>query len=47
MTRPLRRAHHLSWLVLAVLLPSLFAASLIVRRDTTPRNREVNWELYR
>jgi len=44
MTRPLRRAHRWTWLVLAVLLPALYVAALAVRRSPTPVNPNVTWE---
>ena len=47
MIRPLRRAHHRIWLALAILLPLILAASLLARREATPRNPQLNWEQYR
>jgi len=47
MIEPLRRAHFRIWIVLSVLLPILYAASLIVRRPTTPKNPNVHWEKYK
>ena len=47
MTRPLRRAHAFIWTALALLLPTLFAAALLARRETTPRNPQLHWEQYR
>jgi hypothetical protein len=44
MIRPLRRAHRRIWIVLAVLLPFLYAAGLLARRSTMPRNPELHWE---
>jgi len=43
MIQPLRRAHRWIWPALAVLLPLLFAAALLARRDTTPRNADFHW----
>lgn len=40
MIAPLRRAHRVVWTLLALLLPVLLAASLVVRTDSTPVNRE-------
>ncbi len=47
MTRPLRRAHLGIWLVLTLLLYTLFAAGLAARREPAPRNRNLHWEQYR
>jgi len=47
MTRPLRRAHLTIWILLAVLLPILFAAAMAVRRATTPPNPDLHWETLR
>jgi len=47
MIRPLRRAHYRIWLTLAFLLPAIFTAALLARRDATPRNPQLNWEQYR
>ena len=47
MIQPLRRSHLWIWIVLAVLLPVLFAAGLAARRDTTPNNPDVHWEQYK
>jgi hypothetical protein len=47
MIQPLRRAHYVAWLALAVLLPVLFVAALSARRDPTPRNPQLHWEQYR
>ena len=47
MIRPLRRAHSRIWLALAVLLPVIFAAALLGRRDAAPPNPQLNWEQYR
>ncbi|WP_321475758.1 hypothetical protein [uncultured Paludibaculum sp.] len=44
MIQPLRRAHRRIWLALAVLLPALFCAGLLVRREPVPRNTGVHWE---
>ena len=38
MIAPLRRAHRIVWLVLALALPFLLAASLAVRTEPTPVN---------
>jgi hypothetical protein len=46
-TRPLRRAHFLTWLVLAVALYVVFVSGLSARRSTTPRNSSVHWEQLR
>jgi len=34
-------------MALAVLLPAIFVAGLLVRRSTTPANPSVLWERYR
>jgi hypothetical protein len=47
MTRPLRRAHLRTWLVLALALYAIFAAGLAARREPTPRNQSLHWEQYR
>jgi len=47
MIRPLRRAHYRVWVLLAVLLPTLFLTALASRRDPTPRNASLHWEHYR
>ncbi len=47
MIRPLRRAHFRIWIVLTAALYAIFAAGLLARRDTTPRNRGVDWEKLR
>jgi hypothetical protein len=47
MTQPLRRTHLWIWVALAVLLPVLFTAGLVARRDTTPNNPAVHWEQYK
>jgi hypothetical protein len=39
---PLRRVHGIVWTVLALLLPMLLAASLAVRTDPTPINRDLH-----
>ena len=44
MIQPLRRSHFWIWIVLAITLPSLFAASLMVRHQTTPKNLALHWE---
>ena len=46
MTRPLRRAHLRIWIALAVLLYTIFAAGLLVRRSATPPNPQLHWEDY-
>jgi len=47
MIEPLRRSHLRIWVVLSALLSVLFAAGLIVRRPTTPKNPNVHWEKYK
>jgi len=47
MIQPLRRAHFRIWLVLALILYALFAAGLLARRSTTPRNPNILWEQLR
>ena len=47
MIQPLRRSHLWIWIVLSALLPILFAAGLVARRDTTPNNLSVHWEQYK
>jgi hypothetical protein len=47
MTRPLRRAHFRIWMALAIFLYVIFAAGLLGRRTTTPRNPAIHWEHYR
>ena len=47
MIQPLRRAHLRIWIVLAVVLYAVFAAGLLARRETTPRNPDLHWEKYR
>jgi hypothetical protein len=47
MIQPLRRRHFGIWIVLTTLLGALFAASLMVRRPTTPNNPSIHWEKYR
>jgi hypothetical protein len=44
MIRPLRRAHRLVWIVLAVVLPSILIAGLIARRETAPANPGLHWD---
>lgn len=44
MIQPLRRSHFWIWIGIAALLPVLFVAGLVVRRDTTPTNPAVHWE---
>ena len=41
MIAPLRRTHRIVWTLLALLLPLLLAASLAVRTDPTPLNRNL------
>jgi len=43
MTRPLRQAHLRIWIVASLLMLAIFVASLIARRDTTPRNTNFHW----
>ena len=47
MTRPLRRAHRWTWLALAVLLPALFLAGLLVRQEPQPPNAGLQWSSYK
>ena len=47
MIQPLRRNHFRIWVGLAVLLPILFVAGLLVRRATMPNNPAVHWEQYK
>ena len=47
MIQPLRRAHQWIWLLLAVLLMTIYAAGLLVRRSTTPLNPGLRWEQYK
>jgi hypothetical protein len=47
MIQPLRRAHFRIWLVLAVVLYTVFVTGLMARRSTTPRNANVHWEQLR
>ena len=47
MTRPLRRRHLQIWIVLALALPLLFGAALVVRRETAPINGHFDWEQLR
>lgn len=47
MVEPLRRSHFGIWIALSALLSVLFAAGLIVRRPTTPKNLNVHWEKYK
>ena len=47
MTRPLRRAHRWTWVALAVLLPALFLAGLLVRQEPQPRNVGLQWSSYK
>jgi hypothetical protein len=44
MTRPLRRAHRMVWIVLSVVLPSLLIAGLAARKETTPANGGLHWD---
>ncbi len=43
MTRPLRRDHLRIWIVMAIAMLLIFAASIMERRDTTPRNTGIDW----
>jgi len=45
--QPIRRNHFRIWVGLAVLLPILFIAGLLVRRTTTPNNPALRWEQYK
>ncbi len=47
MTRPLRRDHLRIWIVLAVVMLTIFAASIAERRETTPRNAGVDWSQFK
>lgn len=47
MILPLRRVHLRVWIVLAVLLPVLLVAGLLVRCDTTPANAGLHWDRYK
>ena len=47
MTAPLRRAHYRIWVVLALVIYSIFIAGLLARRSTTPPNPNLNLERYR
>jgi hypothetical protein len=47
MNAPLRRAHYRIWLVLTVVIYTIFIAGLLSRRNTTPPNPGVQWERYR
>jgi hypothetical protein len=47
MIRPLRRAHFRIWVAMAVVLYTVFIASLLVRRTSTPPNPNLHWEQYR
>jgi len=42
-TRPLRRDHLRIWIVMAIAMLLIFAASIAERRDTTPRNAGIDW----
>lgn len=42
MIAPLRRTHRIVWMLLALLLPLLLAASLAVGTDPTPVNRDLH-----
>jgi hypothetical protein len=44
MTKPLRRIHAAIWLALPILLFTIFVASLVARRTTTPMNPALHWE---
>ena len=47
MMQPLRRSHLRIWVVLSTLLTALFAAGLMSRRPTMPKNPAVHWERYK
>ena len=47
MTQPLRRSHLWIWIALTVLLPILFAAGLVSRKETSPMNPALHWEQYK
>ena len=47
MIAPLRRAHYRLWLVLAVVIYTIFIAGLLARRATTPVNPDLHVEQYR
>jgi hypothetical protein len=47
MNAPLRRAHYRIWLVLAVVVYTIFIAGLLARRTTTPPNPNLHLEQYR
>ena len=47
MIAPLRRAHYRIWLVLAVVIYTIFIAGLLARRTTTPANPGLHWGQYR
>lgn len=47
MTAPLRRAHLLIWIVVAIALAIVFAAGLTMRRDPLPPNPGLQWEQLR
>jgi hypothetical protein len=47
MIQPLRRAHLWTWLALAFVLPLLLAASVLVRREPSPRNANLDWNVVR
>jgi hypothetical protein len=47
MIQPLRRAHFLIWIALAVVMYVIFIAGLLARRTTTPPNPALHWERYR
>ena len=44
MIQPLRRAHFRIWIVLTAILYAVFAAGLLARRASTPRNPNLHWE---
>jgi hypothetical protein len=44
MTRPLRRAHRLIWMLLPGILLALLAWGVASRKQTTPINASLQWE---
>lgn len=47
MTKPLRSAHFWIWVFLPVALALVFVAGLTGRRNTTPINPAVHWEMFK
>jgi hypothetical protein len=47
MIQPLRRGHFRIWLVLVVVLYTVFIAGMLARRSATPANPNLHWERYR